>query len=62
MSKNYRKSQIPDLRKKTGYAEQLSLKYINLGSCILIVLIITVLIASIFTVAAGPNSNFPANL
>ena len=62
MLKTYRKSSIPDLRKKTGYKEQLNLRYINLASCFFIVLIVAVLIASIITVAGYPNSNFPANL
>ncbi len=62
MIKIYKKSSIPDLRKKTGYMEQLNLKYINLVSCIFIMMIIVILIASALIVAAGPNSNFPVNL
>jgi len=62
MLKTYKKSRVPDLRKKTDHREQLNLKYINLASCVFIVLIIAVLIASIITVAGYPNSNFPANI
>ena len=61
MIKIHKKSSIPDLRKKTGYAEQLNLKYINIASCIVIMALMIILIASILVVAAGPTSNFPIN-
>lgn len=62
MQKFYRRSTIPDLRKKTGYMDQFNLSNIDIASCIFIGLIITVLIISVFTVAAMPNSNFPGNI
>jgi hypothetical protein len=62
MQKNYRRSTIPDLRKKSEYRNQLSLRYINIGACVFIGLIIAVLIISVVTVAAMPNSNFPSNI
>jgi hypothetical protein len=61
MLKIYNKSSIPDLRKKVGYLEQYNLKTINLASCIMIMLIIIILIASVLMVTAGPNSNYPLN-
>lgn len=62
MQKIHTRSSIPDLRKKTEYRNQLSLRYINIGSCVFIGLIIAVLILSVLGVSAMPNSNFPANI
>jgi hypothetical protein len=62
MQKNYRRSSIPDLRKRTVPMEQINLNYMNLAICIIIGIVIAVLIASIYTAAAYPNSNFPSTL
>lgn len=62
MIKLYKKSSIPDLRKKTGYTEQLNLEGINIASCIFIMMVILILIISILFVAANPSPNFPTNI
>lgn len=62
MVKNYRKASIPNLKKKTSYIGPLYLNYLSLTLCIIIGIVMAVLIASAYTFAAYPNSNFPPNL
>ena len=51
---------IPDLRKRTADLNYLNFhKYFDLQSCIFIGLILVILVISIISVAALPNSNFP---
>lgn len=57
------KNSIPDLRKKTEELNYLNFhKYFDLQSCILIGLVIVILVFSIISVAALPNSNFPSTI
>lgn len=62
MIKNYRKATIPNLKKKKPYMGPLHLNYLSLTLCIIIGIIMAVLIASAYTFAAYPNSNFPSTL
>lgn len=54
-----KRTSTPDLRKK---AEIINLRYIDIGSCVFIGLIIGILILSALCVAAYPNSNIPAGI
>ncbi|MDD1774752.1 MAG: hypothetical protein LUQ24_04425 [Methanobacterium sp.] len=57
------KNSIPDLRKKTEDLNYLNFhRYFDLQSCLFIGLIVVILIFSIISVAALPNSNFPASI
>lgn len=57
------KNSIPDLRKKTEDLTYLNFhKYFDLQSCIFIGMIILVLLFTIISVAAIPNSNFPSTI
>jgi hypothetical protein len=62
MQKNYKNSSIPDLRKKTSYKDELDLNFLGSRYAILTLIMITLLLASVMLVAAGPNSNFPASI
>jgi hypothetical protein len=57
------KNSIPDLRKKTEDLNYLNFhRYFDLQSCLFIGLIVVILIFSIISVAALPNSNFPSSI
>jgi hypothetical protein len=57
------KNSIPDLRKKTEDLNYLNFhRYFDLQSCLFIGLIVVILIFSIISVAALPNSNFPLSI
>ena len=62
MQKNYGRTQIPDLRKKSGIIEYFDLNYLDPKSCTIIFIMVMVLIAGIMCVAAYPNSNMPLNI
>ncbi len=57
MQRIYGRNQIPNLRKKSGLINYLDGYYLDPMSCMLIILIVTVFIASIMVVAGAPNSN-----
>lgn len=59
MLKTRRNVSIPDLRRKQSI---INLEQINLQSCIMIGVIISLLVISILCVAAYPNSNMPVNI
>lgn len=59
MQRIYGRNQIPNLRKKSGLTSYLDGYYLDPMSCMIIILIVTVFIASIMVVAAAPNSNLP---
>ncbi len=57
------RNSIPDLRKKPEELNYLNFhKYFDIKSCILIGIIMVILALSIISVAALPNSNFPATI
>jgi hypothetical protein len=62
MQRNYRRNQIPDLRKKSKIFGYLDEYFIDPKSCFIIFTIVVVLIASIMLVAGTPNSNMPINV
>ncbi len=57
LQKIYRRYQIPNLRKKTGFMEYLDSNYIDPRSCMLIFVVFMIMIVSIMFVAAIPNTN-----
>ncbi len=57
MQRIYGRNQTPNLRKKSGLINYFDDHYLDPVSCMIIVLIVTVFIASIMFVAAAPNSN-----
>lgn len=59
MLKTRRNVSIPDLRRKQSI---INLEQINLKSCVMIGVIISLLVISILCVAAYPNSNMPVNI
>ncbi|MDI6725095.1 MAG: hypothetical protein QMD61_10665 [Methanobacterium sp.] len=59
MLKTRRNVSIPDLRRKQSI---INLEQINLQSCVMIGVIISLLVISILCVAAYPNSNMPVNI
>ena len=59
MQKNYGKNPIPSLKKRSRPLEFIELNYLDVKSCIFIGALIIILIASILSVAAYPNSNLP---
>ena len=59
MQRNYGKNPIPSLKKRSGPLEFIELNYLDVKSCIFIGVLIMILIASILSVAAYPNSNLP---
>jgi len=62
MQRNYGRNQIPNLRKKSGLMSYFNGHYLDPISCMIIIGIVTVFIASIMFVAAAPNSNLPLNV
>ena len=62
MQKSYRNNQIPDLRRRTHYLDEIDLKYMGMRYFVPMVIMITVLIIGVMMVAAAPNSNFPATM
>lgn len=59
MQRNYGKNLIPSLKKRSRPLEFIELNYLDVKSCIFIGVLIMILIASILSVAAYPNSNLP---
>lgn len=59
MQRNYGKNPIPSLKKRSRPLEFIELNYLDVKSCIFICAVIMILIASILSVAAYPNSNLP---
>jgi hypothetical protein len=62
MQKLYGRNQIPNLRKKSGLMDYFDTYYIDPKSCLVIILILTVFVASIMCVAASPNTNLLINV
>ncbi|HOI39401.1 MAG TPA: hypothetical protein PL168_01610 [Methanobacterium sp.] len=60
MQKSYRNNQIPDLRRRTHYRDEIDLKDMSMRYFVPMVIMITVLIIGVMMVAASPSSNFPA--
>ncbi|HTX61872.1 MAG TPA: hypothetical protein VMC48_06140 [Methanobacterium sp.] len=57
------KNSIPDLRKKTEDLNYLNFhKFFDVWSCLFIGVIILILVFTIVSVAALPNSNFPSTI
>lgn len=58
MLKNNRNTAI-DLRRRRTF---INLEEINIGSCITIAMIVTILVLSVLIFASSPNSNMPASI
>jgi len=62
MQKSYRNNQIPDLRRKTQYKDEIDLRYLGMRYFVPMMIMITVLMIGVMMVVAAPNSNFPATI
>ncbi|BDZ69394.1 hypothetical protein [Methanobacterium ferruginis] len=62
MQKSYRNNQIPDLRRKTQYRDEIDLRYLGMRYFVPMIIMITVLMIGVMMVVAAPNSNFPATI
>ncbi len=62
MQKSYRKNQIPDLRRRTHYHDEIDLKDMGKRYFVPMLIMITLLIIGVMMVVASPSSNFPATI
>ncbi|NYB51581.1 MAG: hypothetical protein HVN35_03310 [Methanobacteriaceae archaeon] len=59
MQKSFRNNQIPDLRRKTHYKEEIDLIFLGMSYFVPVVIMVTIILIGVVMVSATPNSNFP---